>query len=219
VADTLDVLSISEAKDAINLEQANVDHDDEIARQVTAVSRIFDATVGPVVQRTITDELHDGGGCEVNLRFWPASSVTTVTEYSSGSAQVLVAETVSSLPANGYLAESYTRAPSLLSGRLIRRSSGSDYPFPTGRRNVKVTYVAGRYATTAVVDARFKECAASVLRRLWKREAETWAQSRDFFEQIDPQSGVQLGFFRVAKPIIDEMLADEVQVLHVSGFG
>lgn len=218
MADTLDVLTLAEAKIAINMAAAIVEHDTELAQQITAVSRVLDAEVGPVVQRTITDELQDGGGFEVNLRFWPATSITTVTEYSSGTAQVLTAETVSSLPANGYLAEPSTREPSLLSGRIIRRSSGSDYPFPTGRRNVKVTYVAGRYAATAAVDARFKSCAGAVLRRLWKRESGIWSQSSTFLDNIDPGDQTLSGFFRVAKPVIDEMLPGHVQVMSASGF-
>lgn len=210
MADTLDVLTLSEGHKAINLSDATTEHDAELASFITAVSRILDKECGPVVQRTVTDELLDGGRREVNLRLWPVSSITSVTEYSSGTSVALTAETVTSLPSSGYATDSYGSEPALLSGRLIRRSNGSDTPFPAGRRNVKVTYVAGRYATTATVDARFKTCAASILRRLWKRESGTWAQSSAFFEGVDAQVS-DVGFFKVAKPIIDEMLHDEVQ--------
>jgi len=43
---------------------------------------------------------------------------------------------------------------------------------------------------------------------LWKRESGTWAQSSNFLaEQVDT-----VGFFRVAKPIIDEMMSYELRL-------
>lgn len=194
MADTLDVLTLAEGHTAINLPSATTDYDTELAMQITAVSRILDEEVGCVVQRAVTDELHDGGTWQIVTRKWPVSSFTTVTEDLSGTPTVLTA----------YRKEPFDRAPALFSGRIERTAA----PFPTGRWNTKVTYNAGRYANTAAVDARFKSCAAAILRRLWKREAGAWAQSPEFFESLDTQPGV--GFFRVAKPIIEDMLSDEV---------
>lgn len=192
MADTLDVLTLTEGKTAANI--TTTDHDTELAQQITAISRLLDAEVGCVVQRAVADELHDGGSRRVTTRLWPVASFTSVTEDIHGTPTLLTA----------YVAEPFDRAPALFSGRLER----DDSKFPTGRWNVEVSYVAGRYANTAAVDARFKSCAAAVLRRLWKRESGTWGQSSEFFEGLDNQTGI--GFFRVAKPIIDEMLADEV---------
>lgn len=194
MADTLDVLTLAEGHTAINLPSATTDYDTELALQITAISRLLDDEVGRVVQRAVTDELHDGGKWVLVTRQWPVASFTTVTEDLAGTPTVVTA----------YRKEPFDRIASLFSGRIEHDTR----VFTDGRWNTKVTYVAGRYANTAAVDARFKSCAGAILRRLWKRESGTWAQSSDFFEGLDNQVGS--GFFRVAKPIIDEMLPDEL---------
>ena len=202
MADTLDILTLPEAKTALNIDALNVDHDDEIAQHVTAISRIIDDECGPVVQRTITAELHDGGGASIVLRHAPVASVTTLRE-AAGS-------TITTLTAVGFgeTGDGY----SLKDGVLSRRFGGSVSSWTSGNA-LEVTYVAGRYASTAAVDAKFKAAAAAILRRLWKREAGAWAQSPEWFEQLGGGNDTPIGsgFFRVAKPIIDEMLPRERQ--------
>jgi hypothetical protein len=197
MADPLDVLTLAEGHTAINLPSANTDHDTELAQQITAVSAILDAEVGAVVHRTITGEVHDGGIDHLVTRVWPVVSYTTLTEDVGGTPTAVT----------GYSKQPFDRIPALFSGR-IEMANGT--PLATGRWNVTLTYVAGRYATTSAVAPRFKTTAASILRRLWKRESGTWAQSPEFFENFDTQA-VNSGFYRVAKPIIDEMLADELE--------
>jgi hypothetical protein len=199
MADILDILSHAEAVEAVNISD---DQDPELERRVTAVSRIIDAEVGPVVQRTVTAEIHDGGSSAVYLKA-PVVSVSLV-RYAWGGSISTLSEVTFGASTDGYQLD-------LASGRLRRRYGGSVSTWGTDSQ-VEVTYVAGRYADTASVDERFKECAAAVLRRLWKRESATWAQSSAFFEQLDPAGGPQLGFFRIAKPIIDEMLWDELKL-------
>lgn len=211
MADTLDLLTLAEGKTAINMSSTNDDHDTKLAQAITAVSRIIDDMCGPVVVRTVTTETHDVSGTTVRLARWPVTSITTVREARAGSISTLSAVAFGATT-DGYLAPTWSRDPSLLSGVLHRRRFGGVYAWGS---EVEVTYVAGRYATTSVVDARFKEAAGAVLRRLWKRESGVWAQSAQAFADDDPQAGS--GFFRVAKPIIEEMLWDEVQT-HLVGF-
>jgi hypothetical protein len=198
VADTLDLLTLNEGKTAVNIPTVNTDHDTELAQHITAVSRIIDAECGPVVQRTITAEIHPGGGV-VRLNYAPIVSVSLVREASGGSISNI------SAVAYGGSGDGYYIDPHL-TGQIFRSYGGLRYGWDAGSE-IEVTYVAGRYANTAAVDARFKACAASVLRRLWKRELGTWAQSSDFFETTSDSAGI--GFFKVAKPIIDEMLRDQ----------
>ena len=199
MADILDILTEDEALDAINMRQDNSDHLAEVAQQVTAVSRMIDAACGPVVQRTVTAEIHEGGVPVVFLQA-PVVSVSLV-RYASGGTITTYDPVEFGDTGDGYGID-------LPSGRLYRRFGSSTGAWSAGQ--VEATYVAGRFATTETVDARFKTCAASVLRRLWKREAGTWAQSADFYESLDVQTSSLSGFFRVAKPIIDEMLWDEL---------
>lgn len=200
MSDTLDVLSLAEAKTAINLPAANTDHDTELAQHITAVSRVLDKSCGPVVQRTVTAEIHDARW-GVWLRQAPVASITLVRTASGGTIETLTAVGF------GATTDGYSIDPAI-SGRLLRAYGGSESSWGSGQ--VEVTYVAGRYANTAAVDARFKTCAGSVLRRLWKRESGTWAQSSDFLASLEGGDTTSVGFFRVAKPIIDEMLWDEL---------
>lgn len=199
MADTLDILTLSEGHTAVNIPSSNTDYDTELAQQITAVSRIIDAECGPVVQRTISAELHAGGG-PVFLRNTPVVSITTVREAAGAGITTHSAVTFGQAT-SGYSLDLH------LPGVLYYNVGGYPYGWTAGN-TVEVTYVAGRYASTAAVDARFKSCAAAILRRLWKRESGTWAQSSDFFVSQDGQVDT-VGFFRVAKPIIDDMLRDQ----------
>ena len=202
MADPLDLLSLDDGKAAINMDSSNVEHNDELARHITAISRIVDEACGPVVIRTITDEVHhlDGAASAVYLDHYPVQSVTTVSEFTGGAVTALSAVAFGAVT-SGYYAD-------LRAGVVARRMGGQPYAWPASAA-VQVTYVAGRYATTAAVDARFAAVGAAILRRLWKREAGAWAQSSTFFEDGDNQFGS--GFFRVARPIIEEMLAGELK--------
>lgn len=206
MADTLDLLSLADAKRAINRDQNNVDDDADLARHVTLVSRLIDAACGPVVQRTITAEMHDGGTNTIRLRHRPVSSISQVREARSGTVYVLSAATFGS-STDGYFAPTWTKDPGLKSGVLHRRRYTRDWCWEPGENTVEVTYTAGRVANTAAVDEQFADCAAACLRRLWKREAGAWSQSPAFF--ADNDSDVGSGFYRIAQPIIDEMLWDE----------
>lgn len=211
MADQLDVLTLAEAKTAINMPSDNTDHDTELAQYVTAISRLLDRECGPVVQRTITDELHHDPGQVVTLRHTPVVSIGTVQEAFPGEVTTLAAGTFGST-GDGYRAEQDWRGGTLLSGVLERQWQGyvCDWPY---NAQVKVTYTAGRFEDTGSVDAQFKACAGAILRRLWKRESGAWAQSSDFFETLDVQTSSLGGFFKVAKPIIDEMLWAETRMV------
>lgn len=193
MADTLDILTLTEAKTALNLTTAT--HDTELAQWVTAISRRIDDLCGPVVVRAVT-ETHQGGRHFVVPYQQPVSSMTTVTEYNATSPTVLAAEVFpGTITTNDY---------AVVDGIVYRRMSGYDSVF-AGR--VIITYQAGRYATTAAADAKFKLAAASILRRLWAREAGAWARGGDPFANED--TGV--GFFKVVDPMINEFLGSELK--------
>jgi hypothetical protein len=112
------------------------------------------------VARTITNEIHSGGYSMLTLRNAPASTITSCTEYQGTTAVTVTVETIGTAPSEGCLLDSTT-------GMLVRRSGGDDAVWYPGRNNIKVTYTAGRYATTATVDARVKQAAGMLLRHLW----------------------------------------------------
>lgn len=202
-ADALDVISLTDAKVAVNISTA--DHDAELELFITAISRRFDELLGPVVNRSVT-EYHDGGRVFITPRQTPLSSVTTLKEY-DGATTTLTAETFGTEPSDAYLVVSTHYAHST---KIYRRNGRGDTTFPYGRQNVELVYVAGRAATTAAVDKRISQTAGAVLRRLWKREAGAWSQSATFFEATD--AAPSSGFFKAVDPVVKEMLADELKL-------
>lgn len=197
-----DLLTPAEAREAVSLKPTDTAHDDELQRWITGISTRIDKLCGPVVIRTVTNETHDGGTRTIWLRDTPVSSITSVVEYVHTTATTLTAETNASKPADGYLP--------ILEGhraKLLRRNAGADATFASGRQNVVVTYEAGRAASTSAVDALFKTAASSILRRLWAREAPSWARVGGGFDD-DLTTGV--GFFKAVDPMITEFLSHEL---------
>lgn len=166
--DTLAVLTLAEAKAAVGIAITDLTADEALTIKVRAVSRRLDQAVGPIVQRTITGETHEGGCDRIWLRHRPVTSITTVTEYSGGTGSTLTAEDYDTLPSDAYAADPCHTGTATFSGRLWRRSGGSPSCFPAGPQAVRVTYVAGRYADTASVDPLFKEAAAVMLKNAWR---------------------------------------------------
>lgn len=207
MADTLDILSFEEARRAINSQQVSPD---DLALMLTAVSRVIDSVCGPVVVRTVTAELHDGGTCAVYLRRRPVTSVTLVREAQNPGSIETLAAVAWGAATDGYFAPPSVDDPTLKSGVIRRKLAGFDSEFWPGSDVVEVTYVAGRYATTDAVDERFKAACSAVLRRLWKREAGAWAQTPTFLEATD--ANPSSGFYRAVMPIVVELLGDEVQL-------
>lgn len=212
--DTLDILTLVEAYDAINdpasASAGSGANDDRLARLITAVSRRIDKLCGPVVVRDVT-EYHDGWQSDLDnlrtsvfLRETPVYSVTTVTEYNFGTPLVLDAETASNLPGNAYLLDSRGHL-----AELFRRAAGTDMWFPYGRRNIVVAFKAGRYLTTADVDMLFKSTAGIILRRLWSRDAGRWASGGDPFN--DDARERDIGFFKAVDPLVKEFLGSELR--------
>lgn len=195
-----DIVTLTEARDYLT---ANRLADSPLlAAWITASSEAIDGLAGPVVNRTITAELHDGGTREIRLDHRPVSSITSVTEYAyDGSSRALTAETVSSKPAAGYLAD-------LTLGTIWRRSSGVDYVFDGNRRSVSVTYVAGRYASTSAVGARFKQACLMTLAHMWRVEHGT---GNTFGEVTQTPSG-----FAIPNRVI-ELLGVEAQPSRLMG--
>lgn len=176
----LDVLSIEEARVAVGLDADDMLHDVELAAWVATISKRLDRSVGPVVVRTITDELQDGGRCHIYLNKWPVTSVSSVSEYNNTTETLLTVETNAVRPSNGYLLTRYRPDPTFYGRKVRRRTSGSDDTFCVGVQNVKVTYVAGRFATTATVDEDFKTAARIMLKNLWGSELPSVEEMGEF---------------------------------------
>ena len=144
-----DLLTLQEAKDSLRVGDDDVVLDPELTRIVTAASRLIDTHFGAMVTRTVTAELHGNPRSGMlRLRLSPVSSITTVTvdgtALSSSNYQVVK---------QGY-------------DEWLARTAGYQMvPWSSVRlQGIAVTYVAGRYATTALVPALVKEAAVAQVR-------------------------------------------------------
>lgn len=175
--DGLDVLSLPEAR--LLLHKANPDtatsKDEELAVCVAAISRRFDQLCGPIVTRTVTNEAHDGGEAMIVPLYRPVYSISSLVEWSAGASTTLTAESVS---ASG----DYLLDPEI--SWIYRRSGWSDSTFLSGRRNILLTYVAGRYTSTAAVAAHFKTAARITLQHIWRPTQPPYAQAADPMREV-----------------------------------
>lgn len=166
--DTLDILTETEARSAVSDNGTPKATDGLLNWANTVAAQRLDELCGPIVQRTITNERHDGGQQWLRLRHGPVSAFTSVTEYQRGTSVTLSAESGSTLPSSAYLADQDIVDGALYSGMLWRRAAGSPATFYPGKANIFVTYTAGRYATTADVSFRFKLATKLMLDNFWR---------------------------------------------------
>ncbi len=161
----LDILTPEEARQFLARGVTDANNAGALALGISAVSQKLDEMCGPVVTGgtlgTITGELHNGGCSHIYLDYAPLRAVVEVVEYTGTSPGTLTAETNTSKPAAGYHVETKT-------GKVTRRNSNTTTWFPGGLDNISVTYVRGRYETTADVDERFKFAAGEMLKANWR---------------------------------------------------
>lgn len=193
---TYDLLTLDEAKAALNIPLADTTFDTELASYITAVSQRLDDLCGPIVKRSVSDEIHDGNVAWILPDFSPVASVGSVTEYSNGTGTVLTAESLS-------VAGDYTLEGAGTHGAILqRRASFSDRAFSYGP--VVVNYVAGRFNSTAAVSPKFKQAAAKMLSHMWR--GDQGAGSATFGA---PTETPLLGYGFAIPNAVVELLAEE----------
>ena len=181
------LLDRNEAYEAINDPVSGnsqaADRDAEVFLWVSAVSRRVDELCGPVVGREVV-ERHHGGVRVIRFRTIPVLSVTQVT---AGGAVV---------DSDLYDLDDDNRFVPKLEHVTV---------WPSGRRNITVTFQAGRAATTADVPATFKLAAATILTGLWAKYGGAWARGGDPFTE-----GSQPQFFDELTHNVKRWLGDEL---------
>lgn len=178
MADTYDVLTFTEGRAALKKHTATLD-ETTLASWVTAASRRLDTLVGPIVRRSVSEELDGWAEPTLYLRYFPNTAISSVIEYSGAVGSELVEETRGAL-VDGYLAQPYEFDPAFLGNELHRRVGGLDANWAPGRRNVVVTYIAGRFADTASVDPLFKRAAGLMLVNAWRSLEQTTVEQGDY---------------------------------------
>ncbi len=194
----LDVITLAEAKQALNLVGTNTTQDVELGAYITAISLRLDALVGPIVKRAITNEARDGGGLTIRTRYYPVDSITSISER-PGTVGYPIG------PENFAVTSAYDYDANLAAGIIYRRTSGIDALWAYGRQNVLISYIAGRFVDTASVDPRYKQAAAIFLTHLWRKEQ--GANPGPFAQQQGPSGNVPT--YGVPNVVVD-LLSDQV---------
>lgn len=149
-----DILTLVEAKQALNIQATDNVPDSELAQVISAASSFVDSVYGPVVRRSVTKNVVAPSG---TIWLEHPAAITSVTEYVSGTGTVLTAEDFDT--AGTYRLDSTT-------GALTRRSSWTDSYWYA--HELVVVYSSGRYAATADVAPKFKEAAVVALIHFWQ---------------------------------------------------
>lgn len=185
MADTYDLLTLTEGKASLRIDPNDHYSDELLAGVITAVSRRLDLAIGPTVVRSVSGEAHQGGYPRVELRYAPVQAVGQIREFQGTNPVTLTEQTTTLEPNDGWYGERYAPDPSLYSGIIVRTYSGYPARFWSGVGNVVCSYTAGRVASTSLVDSRIKEGAKLVLRNWWR----LYEQSTAGFEEFEvPQS-------------------------------
>lgn len=165
-----DILSLDEAQEA--LRSFSSTNEDLVAALNSSVAGQIDDLCGPVVAREVVVTLSGAYSGPLLVTTTPVISVDEVVTIDGTTETTLTADDWQ-LDNQGHYV------------RLFRRSGGYDTTWTAGARNVRVTLTAGRFATTADVDAKWKGLAASILRAQWQQEAAAWQQRPQAFDEYE----------------------------------
>ncbi len=149
------VLSLQDAKDHLNIPQANTTYDAELQSKIATIqANLEKMTGGPIVTRSITERVTCGYGWnELVVRQRPLVGVTSITDVASG------------------VPLSLTDLDVDTNSGIIRRKLG--LPFYGRSRAYTVVYTAG-WGTA--VPASFNEAGRIILEHLWQTQHGPWAR-------------------------------------------
>lgn len=143
------VLSLFDAKDALNIPQATTTYDDEIRRMIATIEASLERiTGGPIITRSVTERVDmDGSPWEIKLLKRPLVAVTSITDVLTGLTLDISALDVDT------------------NASMVRRKDTQQFVATTGV--VTVVYTAGQ--GTAVPPA-IGSAAALILQHLWETQ-------------------------------------------------
>jgi hypothetical protein len=156
-----DLITLTQARTSLRSMAGFVADDADITDLITSATAAMEDLCGPILPRAC-DETHDGGRPNVRLLQAPILSVTTVIEsFGAGYNRTLTLQ-----PPDGGSFDSYGYSVDLRDGVITRRVSGVATVFVAGRRNIHVTYQAGR----AAVPVSIQRATRRLVRWLWQTE-------------------------------------------------
>lgn len=192
------IIGLSDARAGLQLAATDTVNDDDLRLFIQAATPIMEDLLGPIVPKART-ETYDGGWTHIKLLHRPVLSVASVVEsYGSTYERTLTAQNIfdgSTVTAYGYDID-------LDTGLIVRRVSGVAAAFPAGRRNVQVTYTAGR----GVLQGNHLLAARRVIRSLYQSEKQGGRPS-----QGSPETPTYTPSGFAVAPIVIELCADALR--------
>lgn len=202
ISSTGSLATLAELKAQLNIPSADTTYDVELQGDLDAATPFIEGITGPILQRVVTAEQHDGGRSVIVPRQQPVLSITSVTEYVGPTAYVLTAAATPALATSAY---AYTLDP--ITGAITRRSAGEAVPFPGGTDNVLVTYTVG----TSTVHPNARLAALMYAAAMWQDTQQGFAISGD----SGPEGEYETSALYVATTQIRSLLESEEKL---SGF-
>lgn len=166
-ADPGSIISLADARTALQLSPANTVKDDDVRFYIAAATPIMEDIVGSILRTTRT-ETFDGGSSQVCLLWAPVISVSSVVEsWGANFHMILTPQDI--FTGTGAGPWGYT----LDSGGIVtRRSAGVVVAFAPGKRNIQVTYVSGRPTVTG----NLLLATRVLIRFLWEQDQRSFRQ-------------------------------------------
>lgn len=131
------IVELDDVKDYLNLGTTDRSHDGELLRFVAGLTPVVEFITGPILPKTYTNEMYNGGTPLISLRKRPIISVSNVTEFLGPIAYTLT-QVAERDQGSIY---SYLVSPP---GSILRTTAGGGVqPFFGGTDSVMVTYTAG----------------------------------------------------------------------------
>lgn len=155
--DDIDVLTVVEAKQGLDIDQTNITKDAQLRGWITAVSQLLDEQCGPVRTRTETSTVYTTNPATVTVA-GPIHSVTSVTSYTADTPTAVAASETS-----GYRLTPRTAGIGNYTGQIVRTGG-------TWGPRVVVVAVHGRHPHTEAVHPKFKQAAILIIKNLWRSE-------------------------------------------------
>jgi hypothetical protein len=191
------VITLADAKAHLNIPTANTTSDSELQGFVDAVTPVVEDIAGFITQRTITNEVHDGGTNLIALKYTPVIAVTSVIEYVGQTAFTLTSQPQSATVDNyGF------ELVDVNGGILLRRgAAGQPIPFMGGDRAIVVSYTAGM----ATVPPAVRLGALELVRYWWQRSQQGGRPS--FAGSGGPDGGMVVSGSYLVPNFVAELLA------------
>ena len=189
-AGTQQLITVTYAKDVLNMADAARVHDEKILRWINACRPVIEAIAGPIIQQTF-EEWHDGGSYQIVLRRRPSTAYGTspilildaCSEYNGPIEWPLA---IVSSPDEGVL---YSCMLDSQLGVVVRRTSGGGVQaFPNMPRSVHVWYTAGQQS----VPDNVAEATAELLRQNYQATAQALRGGKAARQEIPAPP---MGFF------------------------